>query len=79
MNPLRQKMQNQITVVFFSPEVLSRHIRVHTLQDLQLHRKVFKNIHPKLKLALLEIKVGTTSFLISKTTLDSIPYLLIPS
>lgn len=74
-------MQNQITVVlvFFSDEILSRHIWAHTLQDLELHRKIFKNISTKLWLELLELKVGITSFLISKPTLDSIPYFLVPS
>lgn len=74
-------MQNQFTVVFVfsSSEFLSRCIWAHTLQDSELHRKIFKNVRPKLPLKFLEIKVDVTSFLISKPTLNSIPYLLVPS
>lgn len=44
------------------------------MQDLELHRKVFKNRSPKLILELLEMEVHALRFLISKSAFDLIPY-----
>lgn len=79
INPPRDRKCRTSLLLYLYSFPLNSCLVVHTLQDSELHRKIFKNVRPKLPLKFLEIKVDVTSFLISKTTLNSIPYLLVPS